>query len=412
MLFPGVLFFIFLIIIRPQDFVQGLVGTRIVFYVMGFMTIAWLLSDIKKELFRTQLDKFVVFFLIWCSVSAINTHWMSYVFETSIEQFKLLLVYFFVTTVINTKVRFNIALWCIIGFMFLVAAMGILQAHGIDLTGAGRLWAADKGVWQIRGAGNFDNPNDLAYSVVLIVPFALGRLLEGPGLAARFLCSGALATALYCIYLTQSRGGLLATTACFAFWFLSWVKSPTWKRIASVVSLAGVIAAFSLQTASYRDDESSMGRVEAWVAGMEMIQSHPLLGVGKDQFSEFHKRDAHNSYVRVGAENGFIGLYLFVGILTSLIHFLGRLEHSSLSEETRVFRAGFTGYFGSYVVASIFSSRAYDIVFLIMTAIFGALLRLQLPESKLISGNFLNRNVAISTIAVLIIWKFFLMQTW
>jgi len=411
-LFLGVLFFIFLIIIRPQDFVQGFIGTRIVFYTMGGMSILWLLSDIKKELIRTQLDKFVIFFLLWCSVSTINTHWMSYVVTTSIEQLKLLLVYFFVITVINTKSRFNIALWCLVGFMLLVAAMGILQAHGIDLTGAGRTWAADKEVWQIRGAGNFDNPNDLAYSVVLIVPFALGRLLEGPGLAARFFCSGALVTALYCIYLTKSRGGLLALIVCLAFWFLSWVKSPTWKRVALAVSLLGVIAAFILQTGGYRDNKSSMGRVEAWVAGMEMIQSHPLLGVGKGQFREYHKRDSHNSYVRAGAETGIVGLYAFVGILFTFFHFLKRPEYTSSTGEMRIYHSGFVGFFSSYAVGSIFSTRTYDIVFLVMAAMLGASIRLEFPGSELSRGKLWNRDVLIATISVLVIWKIFLIQTW
>lgn len=407
MLFAGVLFFIFLIIIRPQDFVQGLVGTRIVFYVMGFMSIAWLISDIKKELIRTQLDKFVVFFLIWCSVSTINTHWMSYVVETSIEQLKLLLIYFLVITVINTKARFHIALWCIVGFMFLVATMGILQAFGIDLTGAGMGFAPDKGVWQIRGAGNFDNPNDLAYSVVLIVPFALGRLLVGPGLAIRFFCFGTLTTALYCIYLTQSRGGLLALIVCLAFWFLSWARSPTLKRAALVVSLVGVIATFSLQTSGYRNDGSAMGRVEAWVAGMEMIQSHPLLGVGKGQFTEHHLRDSHNSYVRAGADTGFVGLYAFVGILFTLFYFLKRPECSA---EMRVYHSGFVGYFSSFAVGSIFSTRTYDIVFFVMVAMMGACSRFIFPESELMRGNIWNEKILISTITVFVIWKIFLIQ--
>lgn len=62
--------------------------------------------------------------------------------------------------------------------------------------------------------------------------------------------------------------------------------------------------AFSAQTGDYRDDNSSMGRIEAWVAGMSMLQQHPLVGVGKGQFLEHYSRDSHNSFVRAGAESG------------------------------------------------------------------------------------------------------------
>lgn len=412
MLFGGLLCFLFLIIVRPQDFLPGFMGTRIVLYVMGSMLVAWLVSDVKKDILRTQLDKFIAFFLIWCAISTINTQWISYVAEISIEQLKLLLIYFFVVTVINTKSRFNFVLWYIVVLMVGVALMGVLQAHDIDLTGAGRLWAADKEIWQIRGAGNFDNPNDLAYSVVLIVPFVLGKLVEGPGIAARLFSFAALATAIYCIYLTHSRGGTLALVVCIALWFLSWVKSSMVKRVALVGSLCVVLVAFSLQTSGYREDRSSMGRVDAWVAGMEMLQSHPILGVGKNQFREHYIRDSHNSYVRAGAETGLIGLYAFVGILYTLFQLLKRPEYSSFSGEMQIYYSGFIGYFASFVVGSIFSTRTYDIVFLVMTAILGAFFRVYVPPSVWMLGKLWNGNVLLVTLTTVVVWKIFLIQVW
>ncbi|MBU0967495.1 MAG: O-antigen ligase family protein [Proteobacteria bacterium] len=411
-LFLGLLFFLFLIIVRPQDFVPAFMGERIVFYVMAVLLMTWLLSDTKKELFRTQLDKFVAFFLIWCCVSTISTHWIDYIVSTSLEQLKLLLIYFFTVTVINSKYRFNIGILIILGCMLCVATMGVLQAHGIDLTRAGMLWAPDKQIWQIRGAGNFDNPNDLAYSVVLIVPFALGMMIKGPGLITRFISSGALAMTFYCIYLTKSRGGLLALATCLAFWLLAWARRPVWKRAAIVFCTVGVIVAFVAQSEGYRDDRSSMGRVEAWSAGSKMLRDHPLLGVGKGQFREYYKRDSHNSYVRAGAETGLVGLYAFVGILFTLFHFLKRPEYTSSTGEMRVYHSGFVGFFSSYAVGSIFSTRTYDIVFLVMAALLGASIRLDFPESERSRGKLWNRDVLIATVIVVVSWKVFLSQVW
>ena len=45
-----------------------------------------------------------------------------------------------------------------------------------------------------------------------------------------------------------------------------------------------------------------------------MLKSHPLTGVGYDQYTEYHYAVAHNSFVHTFAELGLIGAYIFVGM--------------------------------------------------------------------------------------------------
>ena len=40
-----------------------------------------------------------------------------------------------------------------------------------------------------------------------------------------------------------------------------------------------------------------------------MLKSHPLTGVGFDQYLEYHTRVAHNSFVETFAELGLIGAF-------------------------------------------------------------------------------------------------------
>ena len=179
--------------------------------------------------------------------------------------------------------------------------------------------------------------------------------------------------------------------------------------------------AFSAQTGDYRDDNSSMGRIEAWVAGMSMLQQHPLVGVGKGQFLEHYSRDSHNSFVRAGAELGFIGLYAFVGVVYYGILFLvGTKRRFVVSNDFDVYRTGYLGFFAAYLVGSIFSTRTYDIVFLVAVALTGALQRLSIGKNKVSEGpgealfikKLWNNYVFTITLGIIAAWKLFLVQVW
>ncbi len=415
MLFFGLILFIFLIIIRPQDYVLFVRGLPLVFVVMGTVLAAWFLSPVDKRVLRTAQDKYILLMFVMMVVSTVQVGWIQYSIGTFVETLKMALIYLFITTLVDTEERFRSITWIIMTLMTIVAAMGVLQSYGYDIVGTGMIWAPDKLVWQIRGAGNFDNPNDLAYSVVLVVPFALGAFLRGDFIQKA--CSVVmLLVSSYCIYLTNSRGGQLALVFSLMVFLVFWVNSPKIKKLAVIVGAVVVLIAFSIETGDYRDDESSMGRVEAWVKGMDLLQQHPLLGVGKDQFREYHKRDTHNSYVRAGAELGLPGLFAFLGIILFSMRNLLLLLKSDEYGQDRHYIVGLFSFLGGYAVASIFSTRTYDIIFLTVVALSSALCRIAAKKSPFDESSFtvkmFNRSTVGVTIGVLLTWKIFLMQVW
>jgi O-antigen ligase len=83
--------------------------------------------------------------------------------------------------------------------------------------------------------------------------------------------------------------------------------------------IPGVIAAVALVLLTGRSGEnaevSTALRYEAWSQGLKMFEANPIFGVGARQFTEHHYLTAHNSFVLMLAETGFIGLFLFVGTL-------------------------------------------------------------------------------------------------
>jgi len=421
MLFFGLLLFIFLQIIRPQDFVPGLQGTRLVLYLMVVLLIGLFFSPLEKKLIRSPQDKYAGSFFIAITLSTLTLFWLSYVAEIAIETAKQALIFYFIVMVVDDRDKLEKTVLTMVLLMGVVALMGVLQNHGLDITGAKMLFASDKGIWQIRGIGNFDNPNDLAYSAVLIVPFALGFLFQTKGFLGRFLALLLLAISVYCIYLTRSRGGQVALVASLATWTYFWVKNPKRKRQLIFLAIAGVIAVTATQATGYREDRSAMGRVEAWAKGWELLKSNPIIGVGKGQFIEHHKKDTHSSYVRAGAELGLFGLYAFIGMIYSVALTILKLQETT-GKEWRIYYAGFGGFFVSYIFGSVFSTRTYDLIFLICVALVGILGRLALVDTEEVSdegilfpdqtAHLWNKNVFGITIAVLISWYLFLRQVW
>lgn len=170
-------------------------------------------------------------------------------------------------------------------------------------------------VRRIRGTGIFGDPNDLAMSLVVVFPFLFSAILSrDPGLVRRVLGLGALAVVSYALFLTQSRGGLVGLAALGAAYSYRRFGRVT----AVIVALAVVGVLLTARSSRLQEmtssEESAQGRIQAWSAGLEMLKSKPVLGVGVGAFTEHHERVAHNSFVHTFAEVGFVGGFFFVGM--------------------------------------------------------------------------------------------------
>ena len=422
MLFFGLLIFIFLQIIRPQDFVPGLEGARLVLYLMVILLTALLFTPIEKKIFRSPQDKFAGLFFFSFVLSTLTVFWISSTIDTAIQTMKTALMYYFVVIVVDTEVKFIRAVWTMIVLMTIVAFMGVLQYHGYDITGAGMRWAVNKMAWQIYGIGYFNNPNDLAYSTVLSVPFGLSLLFQARSIITRFGGLAIVSISLYCIYLTRSRGGQISLAVCLFAWAYFWIRSPKRKKQMVVLAGLGVLAVAFVQATGYREDGSAMGRIEAWAEGWNLLKSHPIIGVGKEQFIQHHKLDTHNSYVRAGAELGLVGLYAYTAVIYSVMLTIFKVEARPESLRWRWYYAGFGGFVMSYIAGSVFSTRTYNPIFLLCVALVGVLGRFALKNSGEVSSegvlfpnitaHLWNKNAFGITIAILITWYLFLRQVW
>ncbi|MDE1178126.1 MAG: O-antigen ligase family protein [Edaphobacter sp.] len=164
--------------------------------------------------------------------------------------------------------------------------------------------------YRLRGLAFINDPNDFAQVMVSLIPclFLLWR-------KSSFLRNMALVLVPSCIlvfgmYLTHSRGGMLALLAVILF--------ASRKKIGTIP--AAMIAAALFAGASVvgwsggRDVsvEAGSGRMEAWATGIDLLKAHPLFGVGFQRFGEYFYITAHNTVVVCAAELGMFGLFWWV----------------------------------------------------------------------------------------------------
>ena len=192
----------------------------------------------------------------------------------------------------------------------------------------------DLGERRITYLGFFNDPNDLGMFLVMNIPFAIYFYNKG-----KFLSKLVMLTVLcalgYGIFLTGSRGSMLGAGGLLGVYILVVNAGP--KLFISAIILAP-IAATVVASLQSNIDASANGRLDAWYAGIQMLLSNPIFGIGKGQFRDHHGLVAHNSYVHVAGELGVPGYSLWGGavIFTVLTGYLiikaNKVNKDSLDE--------------------------------------------------------------------------------
>jgi O-Antigen ligase len=165
---------------------------------------------------------------------------------------------------------------------------------------------------RVRYRGELHDPNEVALTISAgALSLMIGFALRKRQWAGVFLCGLGAAITGYTVYMTQSRGGLVAGMLVPGVYL---VRRYGIKAIipAGLVALPVLMLGGRSGEAA---DVSNQGRYEAWATGLEMFKHSPVFGVGARQFTEHHFLTAHNSFVLTLAELGFPGMVMFVAIV-------------------------------------------------------------------------------------------------
>lgn len=203
----------------------------------------------------------------------------------------------------------------------------------------------------LRIYGSFSQPNPYAGYLNMTLVLSLALLLLGNSLKVR-VPAGIVSLILgIAVYLTDSRGGMLALAAGIGLLILLGLPKK-WNiliRLALIGALAGVAAYFAglipqhlllplfnklgltgISLVAPQDaDFATAERLAHWIAGINMFLDHPLTGVGIGNYPAVYDRyfitifnnplgHAHNYYINIAAEAGILGLGALLLFLTTI----------------------------------------------------------------------------------------------
>jgi len=276
-----------------------------------------LFSKEPKRIPWTRESVLLLIFVLWMSITTYFALYPDLAFDNYKKVFKVLLMTFVTLMVINNRERLNGLIWVI------CISLGFYGIKG------GIFTISKGGVHRVQGPDGtfFGGNNEMALVLAMIIPLlAYLRLQEKRrwlqlGLGAAMMLSAIAAIG------SQSRGGLLGLASMGLFlWLKSRNKLMTALMIISSVLIIGSIMPQAwydrmntIQT--YEQDESSLGRINAWWTAFNVAKSR-VTGGGMDMFrpatfSQYapepdRVHDVHSIYFEQIGEQGFIGFGIFM----------------------------------------------------------------------------------------------------
>ena len=310
-MFFFMLLYLFFVLVRFQDYPEwASLGIPVLPIFLIAALLFWLPSR-NKDLSAPQFVLLPAFLLV-LMLSQIFNGWMGGAI-VQLASFGPSIIAFLVLSHVATHRRHVVTTMALI-----VLCSAVLAVHGIDQATYGIGWTG-VGLSQetrIQYVGIFNDPNDLGLLFIMALPMAMFLSARGGLLGLRRLfwwAGGGLL--LYGIFLTSSRGALLALIAVLGIWI--------WRRrgLATAMllgggALAGIMMLPSRMGEIDAGEASAAGRVDAWYTGLEMFIAHPLFGIGPGNFADNNfNLTAHNSFVLVLAETGFFGYAIWVAFV-------------------------------------------------------------------------------------------------
>lgn len=322
---------------------------------------------------RTSLDWPVVFFALATYASVLGLTGNYDVQLVALLKATGGFVLFFIAT---QSLRSRGDVWLVVGA---VLATGLLQSIETILPVVnGTVVVSDA----TRATGTVNEPNDFAGYLVLVGPLAvaaglllrnrwavlvgsIGTLLFGAALVATLSRSGwlgiGIAVITLAVLLPQRRRQVgLIGAAVLAVLLMGGLAGPIADRLGNQAGSSPL--------------DTFMARVPIWTAAVGMTVSHPIFGVGVDNFQNFIDdfnpdlgvNIAHNLFLNIAAERGLLGLATFVWLVVMLFKVLLRALAEAPRFPYRVLVAAIFASMLGFFAHSQFDVSYYDYKILLM----------------------------------------------
>ncbi|MCL2825283.1 MAG: O-antigen ligase family protein [Polyangiaceae bacterium] len=409
---PGILGLVFLIFVRPFEFIEVLQTIPMLYLAFGLAIFGYAVdvrlgfSDVRPapQLFWAAL------FFVWCVITGLAKSpgsMVGDVFRIAIGMVLFYLVAHGVRTFRMFEIIAAFILACSLFVCVICVHQGFAERQCIGLSAQeGRLSTgtpdgrtceraemcygpeAEPGYSyrcekigllgttaigdRVRYLGLLQDPNEVSLVVAAALPFAFAFYQRRRTAVRTVMVVASVILVAMTVMLSQSRGGQIVFLAVIGTYFLK--KYGWWGAVLGGIGALPILALGG--RGGDEASESSLERLECWYSGVAMFISDPMFGVGVGQFTQHHFLTAHNSYVLAAGELGLIGTVAWVCVmwltikipLTAVID----LENMPGAETGRVWALALLASTASMTVGVFFLSFNYHYILWLFIGISGA----------------------------------------
>jgi len=227
--------------------------------------------------------------------------------------------------------------------------------------------------------GIYSNPNDLAFAIVLTLPFCLAFLLTSKDMLRRLAWVIGMLIMALALVMTASRAGfvtiLISGSVCL--WHFG-VKGRRFVLIIATVFSAVLVLAVAggplfnrlAATTGQVEDQQQQIAYSSYEArqylmqrALEGIEQYPVFGVGARNFPEYSLvwHDVHMSYLQIAVEGGIPCVILYILFFWRGFKNLKKLRRlRDLDVHTSLFVGGLHASMIGFAIGAMFAPEAYQ----------------------------------------------------
>lgn len=391
--------------IAPDEWFSEIFITRNAIFwshtILGILTIsAWILTILKQSVILLPSPKVLSFialfwFLLFFSFSVTQ---FPHDYFLEIAKWTIALMTLFTVVALSGRTRGVKSILLALFAGIVVISISALIEYITYSTHAPN--------WRVFGG--WHNPNAFASILSLSVPvlFAFGLVsISDSDNKTKYvrvipvLIVVGLGLTLCALWLTASKGGLLSlSVGLLIFFTLLAISNYGKKNIHNAISLGVLSLLFAVLilfaayrpvsddvqggttrlTASGEEIEQSVGfRKKLWEETFRLSLRSPILGFGVGSYPNISQRYftiessklAHNSYLQISAEAGFICLFAFLAMGAIGVYYSAR-KHTGTTDKMNILRIGIVGSLFSgganAFIESSFSFFGFSIIFFVL----------------------------------------------
>lgn len=393
------------IIVTVLPFCSTMVMVALCLFLLMLQFVKYLLGyePISKQ--KNSLDVFVVVFAFCYTLGCIASVDFVYSLKSVLVYEVFILFYFVITRVFDTVSKFKNLIFAFNYASIPVALFGLYQkVFGYDIKNS---WV-DKDMFEgIEGRifSFFENPNVYGEYLILAIMISLTCILISKSLAVKFVSGLALVLNFACLIYTYSRGCWIGTiTALILFLLIYNRKAFIGLLLCGVASFPFWPSTILSRISSVGDlgDTSTSYRVYIWKGTLKMLKDYWTTGIGVGQgaydkiypgysYSTIVAPHAHNLYLVIMTEMGFLGLFAFLALVIFTLKKLYVAQSLALNKDIRLLSAGImTGLVG-FLLQAMFDNVWYNyrvfLLFWIFVAFSSVLYNLYVKENENVESN-------------------------